>query len=260
MRSVNEETLVLLYYGELDAADARAVRSLLAQDAELGAQFAELTAELDAVPDPEVPERDELYGRRTWARVDAALDAQTQRHGAGFSNWRGFRFAGGLLVVSMVALIAFQFGRVTSPPAHQFVALPEIQRSDSNSQARLLEASLVTHFDNADRLLTEIANNQGGEVDIESEKEWAKVLLVANRLYRFAAEQAGQARIAELLADMEPVLIELANGSANGEGQLTPNEYRNLRQSIAERGLVFKVRSTNIGLKPTGRQPTEGSL
>lgn len=262
MRPVNEETLVLLYYGELDAADAAAVRSLLTQDAELAAQFAELAAELDAVPDPEMPERDEFYGRRTWARVDAALDTDTQHDRFRFFDWRGVRFAGGLLVVSMVALIAFQFGRMAPPPTQQLVAIPEIYGSNSNSssQARLLEASLVTHFENADRLLTEIANNQSGEVDIESEKEWAKVLLVANRLYRFAAEQAGQVRIAQLLADMEPVLIEFANGPANGEGQLTPDEYRNLRQSIADRDLVFKVRSTNIGLKPAGRKPTEGSL
>lgn len=253
MRPVNEETLVLLYYGELDPADARAVRSLLVQDAELAAQFAELAAELDAVPDPEIPERDEFYGRRTWARVDAALDANGTKTANRLFSWRGFRFAGGLLVVSMVAAIAFQFGRMTPPPVREVVISDPSYGSDM--QARLLEASLVTHFDNADRLLTEIANNQSGEVDIESEKEWAKVLLVANRLYRFAAEQAGQQRIAYLLADMEPVLIELANGA----GQLTPDEYRVLRQSIADRDLVFKVRSTNIGLKPPAEQKA-GSL
>jgi len=261
MRPVNDETLILLYYGELGAADAAAVRALLAQDAELAARLAELTAELDAMPEPQTPERDELYGRRVWARVDAALDAEGgDRQGWKLPAWPVLRFAGGALVVAMVAVAAFQLGRMTPPemPA-QVVSAPVSTNNvnaNNNAQARLMEASLVRHFDSADRLLTEIANNQSGDVDIESEKDWAKVLLVANRLYRFAAEQAGQQRIALLLADMEPVLIELANG----KGQLTPDEYRILRQSISDRDLVFKVRSTNIGLKPPGRQPTEGSL
>lgn len=249
MRPVNEETLLLLYYGELDAADAEAVRSLLAQDEELAATFARLVAELDAIPEPATPERDEFYGRRVWARVDAALDADASR-GWRLPRWPVLQFAGGALVIAMVAVVAFQMGRMTPPVMPtQIVHVPveaDANNSSNNTQARLLEASLVRHFDSADRLLTEIANNQSGEVDIESEKEWAKVLLVANRLYRFAAEQAGQVRIAQLLADMEPVLIELANGA----GQLTPIEYQMLRQSISDRDLVYKVRSTNIGLKP----------
>ena len=250
MRPVNEETLVLLYYGELDAADAEAVRSLLAQDEELAATFARLVAELDAIAEPEIPQRDEFYGRRVWARVDAALETEDSRTtGWRLPGWPVLRFAGGALVIAMVAVVAFQMGRMAPPAMPTMVVdvpADALNNNGNNSQARLLEASLVRHFDSADRLLTEIANNQNGEVDIESEKEWAKVLLVANRLYRFAAEQAGQVRIAQLLADMEPVLIELANGA----GQLTPDEYRMLRQSISDRDLVYKVRSTSIGLKP----------
>lgn len=250
MRPVNEETLVLLYYGELDAADAEAVRSLLAQDEELAARFTQLGADLDAIAEPEMPERDEFYGRRVWARVDAALEAvESGTPRWKLPGWPVMRFAGGALVIAMIAVVAFQMGRLVPPSMPTMVVdvpVDAMTNNGNNTQARLLEASLVRHFDSADRLLTEIANNQSGEVDIESEKEWAKVLLVANRLYRFAAEQAGQTRIAQLLADMEPVLIELANGA----GQLTPDEYRMLRQSISDRDLVYKVRSTNIGLKP----------
>lgn len=245
MQPVTEDTLILLYYGELESCDAEAVRSVLAQDADLAERFARLSAELATLPEPAMPERDENYGRRVWARVDAALDEAPRR--AWLPAFRGgLRLAGGLLVVGMVAVVAFEMGRM-SPAAPTLVNTPPVSE---NRDTRLLEASLVNHFDSADRLLTEIANNQPGEIDIESEKEWAKVLLVANRLYRFAAEQAGQHRIAQLLADMEPVLIELANGA----GQLTPDEYRLLRQSISERNLVFKVRATNLALKPDGGQ------
>lgn len=248
MQPVTEQTLILLYYGELDRHDADAVRSVLAQDPDLAERFAQLSAELATLPEPEAPVRDDNYGRRVWARVDAVLDDRPR--GASwlklpFLPGNAFRFAGGVLVLGMVALIAFQAGRMTPPEPMQLVTtLPDNATPNTGYSAQLLEASLVNHFDSADRLLTEISNNPTADIDIESEKEWAKVLLVANRLYRFAAEQAGQRRIAQLLGDMEPVLVELANGA----GQLTPDEYRVLRQSIAERNLVFKVRATNLAL------------
>lgn len=240
---MNDESLVLLYYGELDAREAEALRRRLAEEPELAARFAALGAELDAMMEPRIPERDSNYGRRVWARVDAALDAAPAR---GFP-WSRLRFAGGVLVLAMVAVTAFQMGRMT-PAAPMSVPLANVS-TGGEEPARLLQASLANHFDSADRLLTEIANGDAAEVNIESEKEWAKVLLVANRLYRYAAEQAGQPRIAQLLSDMEPVLIELANGA----GQLTPEEYRLLRQSIAERDLVFKVRTAKL-------KPQQGSL
>ena len=250
MQPVNDEDLILFYYGELDAHAAETLRMRLAAEPDLAARFAALATDLDGAPEPAVPERDDFYGRRMWARVDAALDTAPSN---GFGLLRsllpaGFRYAGGLLVIGMVAIVAFQLGR-HAPPAETVIATVTGEPSGSQ-QAQLLEASLVRHFDEADRLLTEIANNQSGEVNIEAEKEWAKVLLVANRLYRFAAIQAGQHRIAMLLGEMEPVLIELANGA----GQLTPAEYRGLRQSISDRNLLFKVRSTNIALQPQSAQ------
>ena len=241
MQPVNDETLVLLYYGELDAREADAVRAQLAADPALAARFAELSAALNGAPDLPVPPRDEFYGRRVWARVDATL-AEPAEEGLAARWFPKLRWAGGVLVMGMVAVIAFQLGRHAPPPADVIAETPVAD----DRQARLLQASLVNHLGEAERLLTEISNSEMATVDLDAEKDWAKVLLVANRLYRYAAEQAGQHRIALLLADMEPVLIELANGA----GELTPEEYHVLRQSVAQRDLLFKVRSTNIALQP----------
>lgn len=250
MQTITDETLVLLYYGELEPHAARAVRARLADDRQLAARFTALTAQLEAITEPAIPERDAGYGRRVWARVDAALDATPARRPFAWLSRPLPRLAGGMFALAAVAVLAFQLGRLDPVGT---VAGPQSAgnvQTGNTAQARLLEASLARHFDSADRLLTEIANNQSTQVDIESEKRWAKVLLVSNRLYRFAAEEAGQPRIAQLLADMEPVLIELANGA----GQLTPGEYRNLRQSIDRRDLVFKVRSANLAMQPRTRQ------
>ncbi|HEX6927769.1 MAG TPA: hypothetical protein VF267_00870, partial [Gammaproteobacteria bacterium] len=166
----NDEQLVLLYYGELDAREAEALRARLAAEPELGARFAALSADLDGVPDLPVPERDEFYGRRVWARIDAALeDAPRERVVA---RWfPALRLAGGLVVVGMVALIAFQLGRHSRPPAEN--VLVETPVADDGRQARLLQASLVNHFGDAERLLTEIANIETGTVDLEAEKDLA---------------------------------------------------------------------------------------
>lgn len=256
MQTINEETLILFYYGELDDAEAEALRARLAADPALAEAFARLTAELDGLPEPAAPARDANYGRRVWARVDAAIEAEERSRAIGWREWllpkfpAAMKLAGAAFVLAAVGVVAFQLGRQapTEPSVTIVESVPAGTAGDQ--RARLLEASLVTHLDSADRLLTEIANNQSAEIDIEAEKDWAKTLLVANRLYRFAAEQAGQHRIAQLLADMEPVLIELANGA----GQLTPDEYRVLRQSISDRDLLFKVRTTNNALKPQNVQ------
>ncbi|HEX7030495.1 MAG TPA: hypothetical protein VF254_07855 [Gammaproteobacteria bacterium] len=248
MQPVNDEQLILFYYGELEAREAETLRARFAAEPELAARFAALSADLDGAPELPVPERDEFYGRRVWARVDAALDETPRNFSLGSlvsgGVLAGLRLAGGVLVVSLVAIVAFQLGRMTPPAADS--GLAAVSPATGSAQARLLQASLANHFGDAERLLIAVSNSETGEIDLEAEKDWAKVLLVTNRLYRFAAEQAGQHRIAQLLADMEPVLIELANGA----GQLTPEEYRVLRQSIAERDLLFKVRSTNIALQP----------
>lgn len=251
MQPVNEETLILFYYGELETREADAVRRQLADDPALAARFEALSAALQAIPEPRAPERDDNYGRRVWARVDAALDEPPASGGFVWPSWLRLRAAGGVLAAGLVAVVAFQLGRHSPPPLPETkVVVPVAEVGGGNHQARLLEASLVNHLDSAHRLLTEVSNSNVAEVDLEAEKDWAKVLLVANRLYRFAAEQAGQHRIAQLLGDMEPVLIELANGA----GQVTPNEYRVLRQSISDRDLLFKVRATNMALRPQSAQ------
>jgi hypothetical protein len=70
----------------------------------------------------------------------------------------------------------------------------------------------------------------------ESEREIAAALLSSNRLYRQAAERAGQRRIVVLLDQLEPVLLELANAPAGGTGD------GDVRHLVESEDLLFKVR------------------
>ena len=62
--------------------------------------------------------------------------------------------------------------------------------------------------------------------------------MAENRLYRQTAARTGDARVASVLDDLEPVLLEIAHGP----DRLTPEEVENLRQRIEGDGILFKVR------------------
>jgi hypothetical protein len=73
---------------------------------------------------------------------------------------------------------------------------------------------------------------------VASERERAGDLVAENRLYRQTAARTGDTRVASVLDDLEPVLLEIAHGP----DRLTPEEVENLRQRIEGDGILFKVR------------------
>jgi RNA polymerase sigma-70 factor (ECF subfamily) len=109
------------------------------------------------------------------------------------------------------------------------------------------------NFGRSERLLAELSNASGeGLPDPALEQAWASELLTANRLYRLAAEGAGQKRIARLLAELEPVLLELAHAGTEPSAE----EWNQLKRRVEERGLLFKVRVTEDRLDPNRHDTT----
>lgn len=236
----SEEVLLLFHYGELSPEEMQACRESLANDAELAQRYAELVDFLGQVEDPQSDMHpDDFYGRRMRERVLRELPAR--------SNTFKWQWLGGGIaaatVMAMAVVLAFQLGRVSVELEH-----PTLQAGAAGKglQARLLNASLEQHLESSSRFLRQVDNASAATVDIESERRWAETLLVANRLYRFAAEQAGQHRVATVLQDMEPILIEMANG----EGELSDAEFARLRERIQSRDLLFKVDVTGNALSP----------
>lgn len=248
MNHIGDEQLLLFHYAELDAATMEKVRQAMVDDAALAARYAELAAMLDAVPEPDI-ERDEFYGRRVWAAIEPQMEkTHTGGGGAGGAWWR---MAGLAAAFALVAVTAYHFGQVTAPLQPVMTGMPDNSSQADNGTARdgktrVINASLRQHIDSASRLFLEIENAEDMPVvDVEAEKNWAMTLLVANRLYRFAAEQAGQRRVAQVLTDMEPMLIELANSDST----MTDEEFRRLRQRLVNNNLVFKATATSRSLE-----------
>lgn len=237
----SEEALLLFHYGELSPAEMQAYRESLANDAGLAQRYAELVEFLSEIEDPHSDSRpDDFYSRRMRERVLRELPARPRT-----LKWQWL--GGGIAAAAVMALamvLAFQLGRGSVGPASD--ATLQADGASTELQARLLNASLVQHLESSSRFLRQVDNASVATVDIESERRWAATLLVANRLYRFAAEQAGQHRVATVLQDMEPILIEMANG----EGELSDAEFARLRERIQSRDLLFKVDVTGNALAP----------
>jgi hypothetical protein len=116
---------------------------------------------------------------------------------------------------------------------------------------RVVLAALGDHLDRTERALTEFVNaSDGDRVDISAEQAWARDLLDANRLYRQSARGAASPAVAQLLDDLEPVLLDIVHSP----NPLSADEFQALRSRIEDRSLVFKLRVTGADVR--ARQKT----
>ena len=213
------------------------MRSALTSSPELALRYEELTRVLDAVDALPVPERGPFYGARVWARLEPELAARSARR-LGLRRWLSAAVAATLLLV-----IGFALGRHGKGERTLSVA----------SRERILTAAVAGHLDRSERLLIEIANAPaapaGETLDLAAEREWARSLLTANRLYRQSARRGGKPRLADLLAEIEPFLIELAHAP----DETSPDALQVLTRRIEERALLFKLRIVSERLdRPQG--------
>ena len=233
MKPLADDDLILYLYGE--SADPDAVRLEIASSAELRARCASLRRVLatvdDAVP---VPERGESYGGEVWARLAPRLareggagrlvsfPVRARRQVPAWARWA----AAALVLIA----VGFSLGRLWPRPA----ALPPQARD------RILLAMVAVHLDSAERLLAEVAHAPDAPdgVDLSAERAWARDLLAANRLYRQSTRQAGRPRLAGVLDELEPFLLDLAHAP----DELSAAELAALRERIASQALLFKVR------------------
>jgi hypothetical protein len=130
--------------------------------------------------------------------------------------------------------------RNTPAPAAQTAAIA------SASKDRLLLVVVSDHLDSSERMLLEISNADAKHpLDVASQSKRAGELVASNRIYRQTATRRGEARIASLLSDLEPVLVELSHAGST----LSPDEIAALQKRIDSKGLLFKVRvvSAQVG-------------
>jgi hypothetical protein len=242
---LNDDELVLHYYGETEGADDQRAAAHLGECDACRGSFSRLQrvlAAVDAAPDPVV--LPEGFERTVWARLEPGLAGQRRT----WLSWFVFSPARVAWAAAVVVLVAGAFlaGRRSQqdPSSTRSVA------AAADMREQILMVDLSEHLDRSQMMLVDLVSAADGDVDMSAERERAENLVAANRLYRQTAGQTGDAAVAELLDELERVLVELAASPDT----LSAEDIESVRQRIEAKGLLFKVRVLSSSVRERQKQ------
>lgn len=252
MQHLNEEQLVLHHYHD-DGVDAAAeVEQHITVCADCRAQYDTLCRVLALVDDLPVPQRGDEYGTEVWNRLRWRLGRRDRAR-----VWQAVAAA------AMIAFVFFAGGlwwakknasrdaRIATRETTATVATPVAAPSTSPNHDRILLVVVGDHLDSSERMLTELTNADASRgLDVTTERRRATELVAANRLYRQTAERHHAERLAAVLSELEPVLVELSHADDN----LSAAELTSLQKRINSKELLFKVRI--VSAQAGGREQT----
>lgn len=241
MRHITDDDLTLLYYGEHEDP---ALAVTVAKSEELSARYDALCAELKLADAYQPPQRGDDYGAEVWQRISSQL-GEEEKPASRFGDWLASfvqpRFSlAGALSIALVAALAFMLGRNGTQDIGNGASAPAVVTPSGIAEIdsdRLLKSSVSAHLEQVNIVLTQFVNTSETSA---GETEYATDMLVANRLYRQAAEAQGDQKLAAFLADLEPLLIELAYQAQSG----SPATRERMQQEVKD-GLLFRVRIMN---------------
>jgi hypothetical protein len=233
---LQDDDLVLHYYGEMPAAGERDVEAHLAACDTCQVNYAKLQrvmAYVDSAPAADAPPE---FERVAWARLEPALPARRD----GWFKWFVFSPAHLALAAGVVLLIggAFTAGRLM--PRTGTGGATQVAQSAEKVRERILLVDLGDHLDRSQMVLVELvsAGSSTGDVDISTERARAEQLVAVNRLYRQTAASTGDAAMASVLDDLERVLVDIAASPST----VSQEDLDSVRRRIDSKELLFKVR------------------
>ena len=243
---LSHDELVLAYYDEPGLGMRR---EHLASCGECRAELARLASVLDQVTPIDAPEPDEGYEARVWNRVSWRLRGERKRVANTWTRW---------IAIAAMVTVAFIGGLLLNRRNNQPVQIANEQQpskiveaaaaSTQQQRDRILLVVVSDHFDESERMLLELTNLTPKEgVDVSTEQKRAEELLASNRLYRRTALDRGEDRVATLLEELEPVLMQIAHGPS----QMTPEQLRRVQKRVETKELVFKLRVLRADVRAT---------
>jgi hypothetical protein len=253
---LTEDDLILHYYGEMSGPEEARASAHLGGCAACQGAYRSLQQVMTAVDQVGVSafEPSDGFERTAWARLEPEL-----RPGpSGWLSWlvcSPARLAWlGLIVVLVTG--AYVAGRLT--PA---TGVAPARSTMSQVRERILLIDLSAHFDRSQLVLVELvsAEGSGDRVDISAERDRARELVAAGRLYRQTAAGTGDARLVEVLDELERVLVDVAASPS----EMAREDLESVQQRIDAAGLLFKVRVVSSDLRDrqhTARTPGPASL
>lgn len=237
MNHLTEDDLVLHHYHD-DEAPAEVERHL-ASCPECRKEFDSLQRVLAAVDEIPVPERGAAYGTQVWNRLRWRLGRERRW------DWRSIVAAAAVLAIAFVAGALWHARESRVAPSSPVANAVALQKHES-PRDRILLVVVSDHLGSSERMLLDLSNADAKrELDLGDERKRAEDLLASNELYRETALRRGDKRLAAVLSDLEPLLIEIANSGPT----LSPDEVTTLQKRIESKGLLFKVRVASAETK-----------
>jgi hypothetical protein len=237
MQHLTEQELVLHHYHD-DESPAAIAEHLGSCDL-CRAEYNSIRRVLALVDELPVPERKEGYGEQVWSRLRWKLGNDRIRR----RSWQTALAAAAVLAVAFFAGVLWHARSGGQRPSAALSPAGQPRAAALHETApqpdRILLVVVTDHLDSSERMLTEVANADAKHgIDLGDEQGRAEELVASNRIYRQTALQHGDDRRATLLADIEPVLLEIAHS----DGKLSPDAAAALQKRIDSKGLLFKVR------------------
>jgi hypothetical protein len=249
---ISDNELILYFYRDgLSAERMVEIDNALFAQPELRQRYTKLQRVLHDADCALAPEPDIEFTQRVWQRLSARIEAEPTRarlrmHWFAPLPVRLTRFPAYALVclLAIAGAIGFYAGK------HDFVANDDAAQAHTAS-ARVLDAYVADHLRATEGLLLTAVNTDSSELNAAN-RELASTLVESNRLYALAAARSGNARLADFLRQLEPVLLELANQPAD-----VPVQSREgLREYLRKTDLLFQVRATQARVDAGNRHRT----
>jgi len=154
--------------------------------------------------------------------------------------------------VAILVTGAFLLGRATSRP-------PEAPLT-AEARKRILLVAVGDHLERSKIVLLEVVHAGPQDAVNPRSRALAEELVAGNRLYRQTALRSGEPGMADVLEQLERVLLEIANAPAD----TTPEARAALARRIESEGVLFKIeilgeRAGQGAERPAARAATQRS-
>ena len=245
MSHLTDDDLVLHYYDELDATDGTSARTHLQGCRECSHRYTTLQHVLAAVEATPAPPLPGSFERTVWARLEPSLPKRRSWFAWLFATPSNLAWAAAVVILVAGACVAGRMSR-EDRAAGQVLTAEQIREG-------ILLSDLSEHLDRSQTMLVELVTQEpsgSDAIDISLERDAAEDLVAANRLYRQVASETGDAPIAQLLDDLEQLLVELATSP----GTVPAQDLERVRQRITAKDLLFKVRVMSSAVREKQQQ------
>jgi hypothetical protein len=237
MNHLTEEELILHYYGE--ESDALSSERHLEECSGCREIYGSLQRVLNVVDALPVPERGPEYGAEVWRRIEHRVPAR--RRWLPVFNWRWAAVSAAMAGLLIAAFVAGGHYPQVAGGSQVAKRMPGKITAAADPQAgeRVLLVAVGDYLERSQMVLIELANaDPKGKLDISDEQERAAGLVSESRLYRQTAEHTGDTAVANVLDDLDRVLLDIAHGPS----EVSPAELDGLRQKLKAEGILFKIR------------------